>query len=145
MAQDTILAKLDAKDESELTTIEKDILAARERNDKFSGEESEKGAFQISDDLRKKMRAQRFGPITTPAKSGRKRSARTSPGEDEGAKKAKISTDVAVDEDELKKRNARNERFSFTGQPGESAESDEATGQPEAATEETEATEVTEE
>merc|ERR1712113_1288729 len=58
-AQVAILSKLEAKEENELTQVEKDIMAAKARSAKFGKKASE--SFHISDELKRRLRAERFG------------------------------------------------------------------------------------
>merc|ERR1712233_285042 len=99
-AEIAIITKLQNKSEEDLTSVERDILAAHARQDKFStGEDTN---FKISDELKRKLRAQRFGPVVL---------------DNPRRKKARMSD--AVDDEERRKREARAARFSFTGQPDE--------------------------
>lgn len=109
-AQDAILNKLDAKDEGDLTSVEKDIVAARARNDKFTSDGADVVTFKISDELKRKLRAERFGPITV--FDNRRKN-----------KKAKISEDV--DESERKRRDARALRFTSGLKPAEEVATEE--------------------
>merc|ERR1712080_786122 len=96
-AGEIIIQRLEAKDEDELTTVERDILAAKARTSKFSTDGVEE-TFEVSEAHKRKLREQRFGPMP-------KRGRVSLSGEE------KISE---VDEEEQKKRDARASRF---GQP----------------------------
>merc|ERR1712110_691063 len=99
MGQVAILAKIGGKSEDELSQVEKDIIAAKARSEKFnSGDEAK--AFRISDELKRRLRAQRFGPLPT-AKRQKK-------GE---AKPKSVMEEIPVDDVEQKKRAARAARF----------------------------------
>jgi len=107
-AQATILAKLESKNADELTPVEQDILSAKARNAKFTANGEAPKEFEISEEARRKLREQRFGPITVPF--GKKRNIGTKGLG--GIKKPKM-TEV-IDDEEKKKRDARATRFAQT-------------------------------
>jgi len=99
-AGEIILQRLEAKNEEDLTQVEKDILAAKARNAKFASEEA---TFTVSEGHKRKLRAQRFGPMPVTKKT-----------KFEAKFENKKEEKEVVDDDEQKKRNARASRF---GQP----------------------------
>merc|ERR1712150_323554 len=105
-----ILSSLESKGEEELTQVEKDIIAAKARQAKFNNDSDEATPFRISDELKRRLRAQRFGAITVPAK-------RRKGNDGNPASTTVAMEEVPVDDEEAKKRAARAARFG--GQPGE--------------------------
>merc|ERR1712080_27477 len=71
---------------------------------KFNNDSDEATPFRISDELKRRLRAQRFGPIQVPAKRRK-------------VNDTVAMEEVPVDDEEAKKRAARAARFG--GQPGE--------------------------